>query len=81
MILLVLTPVLQDGRVTHFVAGGSTGGTISGTSKFLKQKNPGIKCILADPKGSVFAGWFKSGFQEVGRLRLGHDMFELLSCR
>lgn len=54
-----------DGRVTHFVAGGSTGGTITGTSKFLKMKNPDIKCILADPKGSVFAGWFKSGGQEV----------------
>lgn len=54
-----------DGRVTHFVAGGSTGGTITGTSKFLKLKNPAIKCILADPKGSVFAGWIKSEGREV----------------
>lgn len=42
------------GRVTHFVAGGSTGGTISGTGRFLKEKNPNIKCILADPYGSIF---------------------------
>ena len=41
-------------RVTHFVAGGSTGGTISGTGRFLKDMNPNIKVVLPDPVGSVF---------------------------
>lgn len=42
------------GKVTHFVAGGSTGGTISGTGRFLKDMNPDIKVLLPDPVGSVF---------------------------
>ena len=42
------------GRVTHFVAGGSTGGTITGTGRFLKDMNPKIKVMLPDPVGSVF---------------------------
>lgn len=46
-----------SGRVTHFVAGGSTGGTISGTGSFLKAMNPDIKCILADPHGSIFSDY------------------------
>ena len=46
--------------MTHFVAGGSTGGTISGTGGFLKQKNPSIQCVLADPEGSIFAEYFMS---------------------
>ena len=41
-------------RVTHFVAGGSTGGTISGTGRFLKDMNPKIQVMLPDPVGSVF---------------------------
>ncbi|GBG34329.1 Cysteine synthase [Hondaea fermentalgiana] len=49
------------GRVTAFVAGGSTGGTVSGTGRFLKEQNSEIRAILADPKGSVFAGFFKTG--------------------
>ena len=40
--------------MTHFVAGGSTGGTISGTGRFLKDMNPNIKVVLPDPVGSVF---------------------------
>ena len=48
------------GRVTHFVAGGSTGGTITGTGKFLKSKNPEVKCVLADPFGSIFHEYFVS---------------------
>lgn len=41
-------------KVTHFVAGGSTGGTISGTGRFLKDMNPSIQVMLPDPVGSVF---------------------------
>ena len=44
------------GRVTAFVAGIGTGGTISGTAHFLKEQNPHIKVIGADPPGSVYSG-------------------------
>ena len=43
-----------DGKITHFVVGVGTGGTISGVSKFLKEKNPNIKVWGIDTYGSVF---------------------------
>ena len=50
-----------EGRITHFVAGIGTGGTISGTGRFLKEKNPQIRIIAADPYGSVFKTYKETG--------------------
>jgi cystathionine beta-synthase len=46
-----------DGRITHFVAGVGTGGTVSGTGHFLKEASGGrVRVIGADPEGSVYSG-------------------------
>src|ERR687885_129888 len=50
-----------EGRITHFVAGLGTGGTISGTARFLKEKNPNIRVVGADPYGSVFKTYKETG--------------------
>ncbi len=44
-----------DGRITHWVAGIGTGGTISGTAKFLKEQNPEIRVVGVDTVGSIYA--------------------------
>jgi cystathionine beta-synthase len=50
-----------EGRVTHVVIGVGTGGTITGVARFLKEKNPAIRVIGADPQGSIFAEMFQTG--------------------
>ncbi len=45
-----------EGRVNAFVAGVGTGGTVSGVARYLKERNPEIKIIGADPEGSVLSG-------------------------
>ena len=48
-----------DGKVTHWVCGVGTGGTISGAAKFLKEKNPGVRVVGVDTVGSVYAYYFE----------------------
>jgi cystathionine beta-synthase len=48
------------GRITHFVAGMGTGGTISGTGRFLKEKNPRVRVVGADPVGSILAHYHRT---------------------
>jgi cystathionine beta-synthase len=44
------------GRITHFVAGVGTGGTITGVGRYLKSRNAGVQIVGADPAGSVYSG-------------------------
>jgi cystathionine beta-synthase len=60
------------GRITHFVAGMGTCGTITGTGRFLKAKNTSIKVIGADPEGSVFSGGSGRPYLVEG---VGEDFF------
>ncbi|PCI31502.1 MAG: cystathionine beta-synthase [Flavobacteriaceae bacterium] len=50
-----------DGKITHFVCGVGTGGTISGVGKYLKEKNPSIKIWGIDTYGSVFKKYHETG--------------------
>ncbi len=69
----------SDGKVTHFVAGMGTGGTISGISKFLKEKNKKVRVIGADPVGSLYHEFFHTG--KIGEAKtykiegIGEDIF------
>src|SRR6266705_3319738 len=68
-----------EGKITHFVCGVGTGGTISGVGKYLKEKNPSVKVIGVDPIGSLYYEKVKSG--KVGRALtyvvegIGEDFF------
>ncbi len=50
-----------DGKITHFVVGVGTGGTVSGIAKYLKEKNPNIKVWGIDTYGSVFKKYHETG--------------------
>ena len=54
------------GKVTHFVAAAGTGGTVSGTGKFLKSKNPKIRVISGDPEGSLYSGYGRTRTMGTG---------------
>jgi len=51
----------SEGRITHFFAGAGTGGTITGTARFLKEKNPAVRIVGVDPEGSMIAPYFRTG--------------------
>jgi cystathionine beta-synthase len=59
-----------DGKVTFLVGGVGTGGTLSGVGKYLKERNPEIKVIGADPEGSVLSGGAPHGWKVEG---IGED--------
>lgn len=54
------------GTVTHLVAGIGTGGTISGTARYLKEQNPEIHVVGADPEGSIYSGDIPRSYQVEG---------------
>jgi cystathionine beta-synthase len=60
------------GRISAFVAGIGTGGTISGTARFLKEQNPQVKVIGADPPGSVYSGDIPKPYMVEG---IGMELF------
>ncbi len=51
----------SEGKITHFVCGLGTGGTISGAGKYLKEKNPAAKIVGVDPYGSLYYDFVKTG--------------------
>ena len=50
-----------EGRVTHFLAGSGTGGTISGVGRYLKEQNPDVQIVGVDPEGSILKAFFDTG--------------------
>ncbi|XHR26896.1 MAG: cystathionine beta-synthase [Chthoniobacteraceae bacterium] len=60
----------SEGKVEVFVAGMGTGGTISGTARYLKEKNPNITVVGADPEGSILSGDTPRPFKVEG---IGED--------
>lgn len=57
-----------DGRITHFAASVGTGGTVSGTSRFLKEQNPNLFTLGLDTYGSVFKKYKETGIFDTGEI-------------
>jgi cystathionine beta-synthase len=69
----------SEGKITHFVCGIGTGGTISGVGRYLKEKNPGVRVVGVDPVGSLYYDYFKTGKTAKARTYvvegIGEDFF------
>jgi cystathionine beta-synthase len=69
----------SEGKITHFICGIGTGGTISGVGKYLKEKNPKVQIIGVDPEGSLYYDFHKTG--KIAKARtyvvegIGEDFF------
>ncbi len=69
----------SGGKITHFICGMGTGGTISGVGRYLKEKNPNVKIIGVDPIGSLYYDFAKTG--TIGKAKtyvvegIGEDIF------
>jgi cystathionine beta-synthase len=69
----------SGGKITHFVCGMGTGGTISGVGRYLKEKNPNVQIVGVDPIGSLYYEFAKTG--KVGKAKtyvvegIGEDIF------
>ena len=69
----------SEGKISHFVIGLGTGGTVTGVARFLKEKNPQVKVVGVDPIGSLYYEYFKTG--KVGKATtyvvegIGEDFF------
>ncbi|PSQ78839.1 MAG: cystathionine beta-synthase [Bacteroidetes bacterium QH_8_67_23] len=57
-----------EGRITHFISGAGTGGTISGVAKFLKEKKDDVSVVGVDPRGSVYHKYFHTGEFDEGEI-------------
>ena len=57
-----------EGKITHFVCTAGTGGTICGTAKYLKEKNPNIKIWAIDVYGSLLTKYFRTGEIDMGEV-------------
>jgi len=69
----------SEGKITHFVCGMGTGGTISGAGKYLKEKDPKVQVVGVDPEGSLYYDFHKTG--KIAKARtyvvegIGEDFF------
>lgn len=69
----------SEGKITHFVIGLGTGGTVTGVARYLKEQNPKVKVMGVDPIGSLYYEYFKTG--KVGQATtyvvegIGEDIF------